>query len=106
MKICRQEKYFFLSSSLVTQTSLAQGRQMLAYKSRWGIYKQHSNRMIKAFLIAFLATFAAAEAQPRADEDSYLIYNGYTYTQWPQDEAEADPWLAYGYHGYGLRPYG
>ena len=23
-----------------------------------------------------------------------------------QDEAEADPWLAYGYHGYGLRPYG
>merc|ERR1712208_255847 len=30
-----------------------------------------------------------AEAEPAADA-----------------EAEADPWLAYGYHGYGLRPYG
>merc|ERR1711902_302330 len=29
-----------------------------------------------------------AEAEPAADA-----------------EAEADPWLAYGYHGYGLRPY-
>ena len=72
-------KVFFLSSSLVTRKSLAQGRRRFAYKSRWGVYRQHSNRMIQALLIAFLATLAAAEAQPKADEDSYLIYNGYPY---------------------------
>merc|ERR1719325_472722 len=84
--------------------------------------------MIRTLLIASLATLAAAEAEPKADADPYLIYGAYPYTHgltygagyhpyytYPivkkaeeaevkpaaDAEAKADPWLAYsGYAGY------
>merc|ERR1719211_788517 len=36
--------------------------------------------MIRTLLIASLATLAAAEAEPKADADPYLVYGGYPYT--------------------------
>merc|ERR1719158_696424 len=33
--------------------------------------------MIRTLLIASLATLAAAEAEPKADADPYLVYGGY-----------------------------
>merc|ERR1719323_279947 len=36
--------------------------------------------MIRTLLIASLAALAAAEAEPKADADPYLVYGGYPYT--------------------------
>merc|ERR1719328_912804 len=51
--------------------------------------------MIRTLLIASLATLAAAEAEPKADADPYLVYGGYPYTHG----------LTYaGYHPYYTLP--
>merc|ERR1712110_817695 len=44
------------------------------------VHGDHSARMIRTLLIASLATLAAAEAEPKADADPYLVYGGYPYT--------------------------
>merc|ERR1719412_1068456 len=51
--------------------------------------------MIRTLLIASLATLAAAEAEPKADADPYLIYGGYPYTHGLTYGAGYHPYYTY-----------
>merc|ERR1712117_921644 len=55
----------------------------------------HSDKMIRTLLIASLATLAAAEAEPKADADPYLIYGGYPYTHGLTYGAGYHPYYTY-----------
>merc|ERR1712117_284288 len=54
-----------------------------------------SDKMIRTLLIASLATLAAAEAEPKADADPYLIYGGYPYTHGLTYGAGYHPYYTY-----------
>merc|ERR1719476_545587 len=62
--------------------------------------------MIRTLLIASLATLAAAEAEPKADADPYLVYGGYPYTHGLTYGAY-NPYypINYGYYGHPLTHY-
>merc|ERR1712156_263545 len=55
----------------------------------------HSDKMIRTLLIASLATLAAAEAEPKADADPYLIYGAYPYTHGLTYGAGYHPYYTY-----------